>query len=49
MSETKRPGSGERRKGGGVSYDWCGMSNGTRVRGVAVGISRWMKPLVVDD
>ena len=47
LSETRRPGNGEI-SSGGYTYYWSGMSNGTRLRGVAIGISSRLQPLVVE-
>ncbi len=47
LSETRRPGSGET-SSGGCTYYCSGISDGTRLRGIAVGISSWMQPLVVE-
>ena len=47
LSETRRPGSGET-SSGGYTYYWSGMSNGTRLRGVAVAISSRLQPSVVE-
>ncbi|KAG0722293.1 Craniofacial development protein 2 [Chionoecetes opilio] len=47
LSETRRPGSGET-SSGGYTYYWSGMSNGHRVRGVAIGISSKLQPSVVE-
>ncbi|KAG0728289.1 Craniofacial development protein 2 [Chionoecetes opilio] len=47
LSETRRPGSGET-SSEGYTYYWSGMSNGHRVRGVAIGISSKLQPSVVD-
>ena len=46
LSETRRPGSGEI-SSGGYTYCWSGHSNGTRTRGVAVGISSRLMSSVV--
>ncbi|KAG0730190.1 Craniofacial development protein 2 [Chionoecetes opilio] len=47
LSETRRPGSGET-SSGGYTYYWSGLSNGHRVRGVAIGISSKLQPSVVE-
>ncbi|KAG0717717.1 Craniofacial development protein 2 [Chionoecetes opilio] len=47
LSETRRPGSGET-SSVGYTYYWSGMSNGHRVRGVAIGISSKLQPSVVE-
>ncbi|KAG0725429.1 Craniofacial development protein 2 [Chionoecetes opilio] len=47
LSETRRPGSGET-SSGGYTYYWSGMSNGHRVRGVAIGISNKLQPSVIE-
>ncbi|KAG0730164.1 Craniofacial development protein 2 [Chionoecetes opilio] len=47
LSETRRPGSGET-SSGGYTYYWSGMSNGHRVRGVAIGVSSKLQPSVVE-
>ena len=47
LSETRRPGSGET-SSAGYTYYWSGMSNGTRLRGVAIGISSRLQPSVVE-
>ena len=47
LSETRRPGSGEI-SGGGFTYYWSGMSDGARLRGVAIGISSQLCSSVVE-
>ncbi|MEL6802745.1 MAG: reverse transcriptase domain-containing protein, partial [Bacteroidota bacterium] len=47
LSETRRPGRGEI-SSGGYSYYWSGMEDGSRLRGVAVGISSRLQPFVVE-
>ncbi|KAG0724686.1 Craniofacial development protein 2 [Chionoecetes opilio] len=47
LSETRRPGSGET-SSGGYTYYWSGISNGHRVRRVAIGISSKLQPSVVE-
>ena len=47
LSETRRPGSGET-SSGGYTYYWSGMSDGTHLRGVAIGISSRLQPSVVE-
>ena len=47
LSETRRPGSGET-SSEGYTYYWSGMSNGARLRGVAIGISSRLQPSVVE-
>ena len=47
LSETRRPGTGEI-SSKGYSYYWSGMSNGARLRGVAIGISSRLQPSVVE-
>lgn len=46
-TETRRPGSGEISHGG-YTYYWFSMSNGTRLRGTAIGISCQLQPFVVE-
>ena len=45
LSDTRRPGSGET-SSKGFTYYWCGMSNGHRVKGVALGVSSRLQPSV---
>ncbi|MCP3680346.1 MAG: endonuclease/exonuclease/phosphatase family protein [Gammaproteobacteria bacterium] len=47
LSEVRRPGNGEI-SSGGYTYYWSGMSNGARLRGVAIGISSRLQPSVVE-
>ncbi|MFV0264599.1 MAG: endonuclease/exonuclease/phosphatase family protein, partial [Kluyvera sp.] len=47
LSETRRPGNGEI-SSMGYTYYWSGMSNGARLRGVAIGISSKLQPFVVE-
>ena len=47
FSETRRPGSDEI-SSGSLTYYWSGMSNGARLKGVAIGISSRLQPSVVN-
>ena len=47
LSETRRPGSGEISSRGFIYY-WCGMSNGARLKGVAIGVSSRLQSSVVE-
>ncbi len=47
LSEMRRPGTGEI-SSGVYTYYWSGMSNGARLRGVAIGISSRLQPSVVE-
>ena len=47
LSETRRPGSGEI-SSRGFTYYWSGMSNGARLKGVAIGVSSRLQPSVVE-
>ena len=47
LSETRRPGSGEI-SSRGLTYYWSGMSNGARLKGVAIGVSSRLQPSVVE-
>lgn len=47
LSEVRRPGNGEI-SSGGYTYYWSGMSDGSRLRGVAVAISSRLQPSVVE-
>ena len=47
LSETRRPGSGDI-SSRGFTYYWSGMSNGARLRGVAIAISSKLQSSVVE-
>ena len=47
FSETRRPGSGEI-SSRGFTYYWSGMNNGTRLKGVAIGVSSRLQPSIVE-
>ena len=47
LSETRRLDSGEI-SSRSFTYYWSGMSNGTRLKGVAIGISSTLQPSIVE-
>ena len=47
LSETRRPGSGEI-SSRSFTYYWSGMSNGARLKGVAIGVSRRLQPSIAE-
>lgn len=43
LTETRGPGIGETSSGGGYTYYWFGMNDGTCLGGETVRISNWMQ------
>lgn len=48
LSKQWRPGRGQINGEGRDTHHWSGMSNGSCVKGVAMGISSWLLPFVVE-